>query len=86
VRTGLSRSLGDCVGHRFDMAVGRVVKHQNLRHDLLLNGLVRAEAERPWLGRVDHDALRTLDGHDTEDGDVLDGGAVARVRKRGRGI
>ena len=41
---------------------------------------------KPALGRVDHDALGILDGRDHEDGYILDGRAVARIRKHGRGI
>ena len=47
MRTGLPRPLGDRIRHRFDMAVGRVVKHQKFRHDLLLNGFAPGAAERP---------------------------------------
>ena len=40
LRTGLTRPLGDCVRHRLDMAVGRIVENQNLWHDFLLDDLV----------------------------------------------
>src|ERR1700730_4811129 len=38
MRTGLPRPLSDRIRHRLDMAVGRIVENQNLRHDLLLDG------------------------------------------------
>ncbi len=44
LRTGLPRTLGDRIRHRFNMAIGRVVEHQNLRHDVLLERIVGAAA------------------------------------------
>ena len=55
VGAGLARPLGGRVRHRLDMAVGRVVENQNLRHDLLLDDLVLGAADP--LRRVDHDDL-----------------------------
>ena len=46
VRTAQSRSFGDSVRHRFDMTVGRVVEHQNVRHNFLLNRFAHGNAER----------------------------------------
>ena len=55
MRTSLPRPLSDGIRHRLDMAVGRVVENQNLRHDLLLDGLTHGAADA--LRRVDHDDL-----------------------------
>jgi hypothetical protein len=40
MRPALTRPFGDCIRHRFDVAVGRVVENQDLRHDVLLDGFV----------------------------------------------
>ncbi len=55
MRTGITRPLGDRVRHRLDMAVRRVVKNQNLRHDVLLDDLVLGAAG--LLRGVHHDDL-----------------------------
>src|SRR6476620_9966699 len=46
------RPLRDSIRHRFDMAIGRVVENQDLRHDLILR-----VCAWPALRRVDHDEL-----------------------------
>jgi hypothetical protein len=44
---GLAYPLGNCVRHRFDMAVGRVVENQNLRHDL--SSIISCRPAPAWL-------------------------------------
>ena len=48
MRTSLQRPLSDSIRHRFDMAIGRVVENQDLRHDLILDGFVRGVAGLPY--------------------------------------
>src|SRR5262252_408929 len=48
MRTGLPRALRDSIRHRFDMAVGGVVENQNLRHDDLLDCLMRDATDLPY--------------------------------------
>jgi hypothetical protein len=44
MRPSLPRPLRDSIRHSFDMAVGRVIENQNLRHNLLLYRFVRGAA------------------------------------------
>ncbi len=50
-RTSLPGPLSDSIRHRLDVAVGRVVENQNLRHDLLLDGFVVARRTCPRVRR-----------------------------------
>ena len=78
MRTSLPRPFGDRIGHRFDMAVGRVVENQNLGHDLLLDAL---NVARPsWLRCVHQDDLGVFQRRDLQDILVLHRGAVAGVQ------
>jgi hypothetical protein len=67
------------------MAVGRVVKHQNLRHYLLLNGCVTG-GSRVVRRAVDLTSSKSSMAVILRMGDILDGSPVARIRKHGLDI
>ncbi len=76
LRTGLTRPLGDCVRHRLDMAVGRIVENQNLWHFLFLTVNVRSAKSTPLRG-IDQNQLRIFDCRDLDEGGICDGRAIA---------
>jgi hypothetical protein len=73
--TGLARAFRDCVRHRLDVAVGRIVENENFCHFAFLTAKMRSVEWTPMGG--DQDQLRILDSRDLDDGSILDGGAVA---------